>query len=263
MITRLSLLITTALIFFLIGQPVLAADITDEVTDIEELTADSAAAKGEARAATARVEKERVENARELKSVREARQVAQLKKQEASETLNRSEAELQRLAGEKTQLNKDVLKLGHETMVSERLVAEAKGKVEKLKIELAALTAMKTEKHNTLAVLNQQKMQLMRESGAADDEFATQQRQLQKADEEEQAAIVDLEQVRAEEVVRKVVQEAKIKELKEHIQTARVQRKSLDTDVKKYKSANRRLEDQTKVGMSELNQMTAPAEPKP
>ena len=235
MINRVITLIIVGFVF-LIGQPLLAADISDDVTDLEEVTADSAAARAEAKAASARVAQERQENARELKSVREARQAAQIKKQEASLTLNRSETELTKLAGDKAQLNKDVLRLGHEAMVSEKMITDAKAKIEKMKAEIAALQATKLAKQTSTAELAKQKMQLMRDAGAAADEFALEQRDLQKADDEEKAAVAELETARAEEVVRKVATEAKIKDLKDQIQTSRTQRKALDSDVKKYKN---------------------------
>ncbi len=258
MINRFAFLILLAGFVSFTGMPALAADISDEVTDLEEVTADSAAAKAEAKAASIRVEKERIENARELKSVREARQTAQAKKLEASEILKRSETELTKLGGEKAQLNKDVLKIGHDTMVADKMIGDAKARIEKTKADVATLLALKTAKQTALAEMTKQKMQLMRDSGAAEDDFALQQRELQKADDDEKAATAELEKTRAEEAVKKVAMETKIKELKEQIQASRLQRKAVDTDLKKYKNYNRRLEEQTKVGMSELNQMENP-----
>jgi len=240
-----------------------AADISDDVTDVEEAAADSEAARNEARAIRARVEKERAENARELKTVREARQAAESKKQEASVTLKKSEAELGRLANEASQLNKDIIRLNHETMVSERTLADTRARLEKSRTDAAAMKAARAEKQMKLSEINKQKMQLMREVAIADDDMALETKQLEKIAAEEKLAIEELEKTRAEEVVRKVQAEAKIKELKDQIQTARAQRKALDGDVKRFKGWNRRLDEQAKVGAAELSSMQQQPEAQP
>lgn len=242
--------------------PLAAQDITDEVTDVEEVTADSDAAKAEARALRARVEKERAENARELKNVRESRQAAEIKKQEAAQTLKKSEIELKRLASEATQLNKDIIRLNHETMVTERALTDAQARLDKSKVDSTALKATKAEKQAKLAELAKQQMQLMREVGLAEDQLAVEARDMERIAAEEKTAIEELEKARAEEVVRKVQAETKIKDLKEQIQALRTQRKALDVDVKRYKGYNRRLDEQMKVGAEELSNMKEPTAPK-
>lgn len=236
-----------------------AADISDDVTDVEEITADSDAAKAEAKAAQARVEKERAETAKELKSVREARQTAQAKKVEAADTLKKTEMEMAKLASEQALLNKDIIRLNHEAMVNDRAIMEARAKLDKMKTETAALQASKATKQATIAESTKQKMQLMRDVGIADDEKAIQLRELERTVTEEKAVIADLEKSRSDEAVKKVAWETKIKDLKELIQSMRSQRKTLDADVRKIKAYNKRLEEQARVGAGELEKASGPA----
>jgi len=228
------------------------ADIADEVTDIEEITADSEAARLEAQKARVRVQQEQAENALELKNVRQVRNQAAQSKAKATETLQSAEAEFKRLAAEKAQLNSEIVKFSHDTMVSEKAIEEAKAKLAKMKADIAALEAAKAEKKIKLAEIEAQKMQLMREVGASDDQYALTQRELERALAEEKAAVAELEKSKQVEVVRKVQMDTKIKELKDQIQATRSQAKVLESDVRKYKAHNRRLEGQIEAGMGEL-----------
>jgi chromosome segregation ATPase len=236
-------------------QPVSAAayDISDEVTDVEEITADSEAAKAEALKARAMVRQEQTENIRELKNVRDARNKAAQKRAQAGETLQTADGELKRLAGEKALLNNEIVKFNHDILVSERSIEESKAKLAKMKADIAALQATKAEKAAKVADLNQQKMQMMREVGMADDQFAVTQRELGRLLADEKESAEELEKAKQEEAVRKVQLDAKIKEIKDQIQATRSQAKVIETDVRKYKAHNKRLDSQIQVGMGELN----------
>jgi chromosome segregation ATPase len=254
-----------ALLLLGLLQPIVsAADIADEETAYEEITSDSEAAKIEAQKSRMQIEQERAANVREMKNVRDARGQAEQNRQRASETLKISESEMKRLNAEKAILSADIVKFGHDAMVSEKIVEDTKAKVQKLKAEVASMRALRAEKVAKVTALNQQKMQWMREVGVADDQHAVTKRELERALSDEKAAAAELEQSRAEEVTRKAQLDNKIKELKGQIQTARLQTKAVQSDVRKYKAHNRRLEDQINVG-SELAGAPAaqPAAPTP
>lgn len=244
-----------ALVILGLVQPAMtfAADISDEVTaDVEEMSADSEAAKQEAEKARVRVAEEQKENARELKNVRDARNAAAVNRVRATETLQVAEGQLKRLASEKAQLNSEIMKFNHESMVSEKMIGDSSAKLTKVKADIASLQAIKAEKLAKLTEINQQKMQLMREVGLADDQYAVTQRELERALAEEKNSIEELTKTRQEEVARKVQLDAKIKELKDQIQATRAQARTLESDVRKYKAHNRRLEGQIQAGQTEL-----------
>lgn len=230
-----------------------AEDITDTVTDIEEITADSEAAKAQAKAAHAEVVREKIENGKALKEAYKTKQEAEAKRVQAAQTIQQSEAELIRLAQEQQKMRTDIDKLQFNILAAERVIQKSKDKIEKRKSENAELAALRKEKMDKLAALEKEKMQFTRDSSAAEDEFALLQRDLQKVSEDEVAATKNFDKIKSDAATKKAELEKSIAGLKERYRQLREQRHRAHLDAYKAKQQNNRLEQTMKAGQTEID----------
>lgn len=238
---------------------VAARDIADEVTDVEEITADSEAAKRIAAEHRKQVELQKQENDRELKAAREARQAAEAKRMEANRTLVRSESEMSRLTNEKGQIQKDIVKAQVDTQNQITKMNDVKAKADLVKQDLEAIRLEKAATVKRMQEAQNQKMDILRESGALQDEKSLEQKDLEKAIAEEKAAVDDLEKTKAEALAQKGQLEAKVAELKAKFRQLREQRRALSNDIAKARAASERLDEQARIGNVEINRLSKPA----
>ncbi len=238
--------------------PAQAEDITDTVTDVEEITADSEAAKRRAQDASAEVARERAENQKTLRAAMKTKHEAETKRQQAADTIKSSELEIERLGQEQRRLQMDIDKLQFNILAAERIIQRSKDKIEERKQQNAALAAIKKEKSDKLAALNKEQMDLVRSASASEDEHALLQRDLEKVTQDELAATKAIEKAKADAAYKRVELEKRIAGLKERYKQIRQQRQAADLEARRAKQHNLRLEGTLKAGQSEVEGAEAP-----
>lgn len=229
-----------------------AEDITDTVTDVEEITADSEAHKAQARAAREELAREQVENAKALKEAKKVKADAEAKRVQAAQTIQSSEAELAKLASEQQKMRTEIDKLQFNIMAAERIIQKSKDKIDKKKGENAALAEIKKEKMDKLAALEKEQMQFLRDASAAEDEHALLKRDLEKVSADEIAATKNFEKIKADAAIKKTTLEKGIADLKERYRQLREQRHRAHSEAYKAKQFNNRLEQTMKAGQGEV-----------
>ncbi len=247
-----------AAVLAVVAIPAQAEDITDTVTDVEEITADSEAAKLRARDAAAEAARERAENQKTLRAAMRTKQEAEAKRQQAADTIKASEAEIARLAQEQRRLQTEVDKLQFNILAAERIIQKSKEKIEERKQQNVALSAIKKEKSEKLAALNKEQMELVRTASAMEDEHALLQRDLEKITQDELNATKSIERAKSDAAYKRAELEKRIAGLKERYKAIRQQRQAADLEARKAKQHNLRLEGTLKAGQSEVEGAEAP-----
>lgn len=229
-----------------------AEDITDTVTDVEEITADSEAAKQRSREAQAELVRERTENQKTLREAMRTKKEAEAKREQAAAAIRSSELEIERLAQEHRRLQTDIDKLQFNILAAERIIQKSKDKIDQRKQQNEALAAIKKEKSEKLAALNKEQMELVRSASAFEDEHSLLQKDIEKLTQDELKAVRNSERVKTEAAYKRVELEKRIASLKERYKKIRQQRHAADLEARKANTINQRLEGTLKAGEIEV-----------
>ncbi len=149
-----------------------ADDLSDISADVEELTADSAAAKSEARANAERAIKEKEETQDEIQKAERTRSAAEASRKESMTALQRAEKEIQRQNAKQAELKAEIKKHETEIAANTKKVQEMNAKLAATQTQTQTLTTLRDEQLAKIAELSKQESEALAATELAQQKFA-------------------------------------------------------------------------------------------